>query len=78
MVGFIPDITTRITVNVHSDSIDEAISKIESDKYLSQCPSLIETLQNKKSQLENLEQPVAESVAEKLQSNQETIISTKH
>ena len=78
MAGFIPDITTRITVNVHSDSIDEAISKIESDKYLSQCPSIIETLQNKKSQLENLEQPVAESVAERLQSNQETIISTKH
>ena len=78
MAGFIPDLITRITVNVHSDSVDDAISRIESDPYLSQCPSLIDRLQNKKNQLENLEQPVAAAVAERLQSNQETIISTKH
>ena len=78
MAGFIPEITTRITVNVHSDSIDEGIERIESDPFLSQCSSLIEALREKKSQLEGLEEPVANTVAERLQSNQETIISTKH
>ena len=78
MAGFIPEITTRITVNVHSDSIDEAIQRIESDPYLSQCPSIVETLQNKQEQLNDLEQPVASAVAERLQSNQEMIISSKH
>ena len=78
MAGFIPDLTTRITVKVNTESLDEGISRIESDPYLSQCPSIIETLQNKKNQLTDLEQPVAAAVAERLQSNQETIISTKH
>lgn len=78
MAGFIPEITTRITVNVHSDSIDDAISRIESDPFLSQCPSIVEQLNEKKNQLESLEQPVAEAVAERLQSNQEMIISSKH
>jgi hypothetical protein len=78
MPGFIPDLTTRITVKVNADSIDEAINRVASDPYLSQISSITETLQNKKSQLESLEQPVAESVAERLQSNQEIIISTKH
>lgn len=78
MVGFIPDITTRITVNVHSDSIDEAINRIESDPYLSKCTSITETLREKQNQLNDLEQPVAASVAERLQSNQEMIISSKH
>ena len=72
MAGFIPDLTTRITVNVHSDSIDDAISR------MSQFPSIVEALENKKNQLDGLEQPVAEAVAEKLQSNQEMIISSKH
>jgi hypothetical protein len=76
--GFIPEITTRITVNVNADSMDDAISRIESDPYLSKCPSIVETLKDKKSQLEGMEQPVAAAVAERLQSNQETIISTKH
>ena len=45
---FIPEITTRVTTKVRADSIDEAINKIESDPYLSQCSSIMETLQNKK------------------------------
>ena len=78
MPGFIPEITTRITVKVHTDTIDDAISRIESDPFLSQCPSLIETLSDKKDKLEELEDPVAHAVAERLQSNQEMIISSKH
>ena len=77
MAGFIPDLTTRITVNVNSDSIDDAISRIESDKFLSQT-SIADKLLEKKNQLDNLEEPVAEAVAERLQSNQEMIISSKH
>lgn len=75
---FIPEITTRITVNVNTDSVDEGISRIESDPILSQCSSLTETLQNVKNKLQGLEQPVAEAVAGRLQSNQEMIISSKH
>ena len=45
---------------------------------MSQFPSIVEALENKKNQLNDLEQPVAEAVAEKLQSNQEMIISSKH
>lgn len=78
MAGFIPELITRISVNVHTDSVDEAINRVESDPYLSQCPSIIETLQEKKNQLTSLEQPVAESVAERLRDNQEMIISSKH
>ena len=78
MAGFIPEITTRITVNVNSDAINEGISRIESDPFLSQINSITETLQDMKDKLDGLQQPVAEAVAERLQSNQETIISTKH
>jgi len=78
MAGFIPELTTRITVKVNSDSVDEGINRIESDPYLSQCPSIVEALNNVKTKLQDLEEPVASSVAERLQSNQEIIISTKH
>lgn len=78
MAGFIPEITTRVTAKVKVDSIDDAIQRVESDPYLSQCPSIVETLQKKKTQLKDLEEPVAEAVALRLQSNQEIILSTKH
>ena len=78
MAGFIPELTTRITVKVNSDSVDEGINRIESDPYLSRCPSIVEALNNVKTKLQDLEEPVASSVAERLQSNQEIIISTKH
>lgn len=78
MAGFIPEITTRITAKVNAESIDEAISRIESDPYLSQCPSIVDKLTETKEKLTGLEQPVANAVAERLQSNQEIILSTKH
>lgn len=78
MAEFIPEITTRVTVRIHSDSVDEGINRIESDPFLSQCPSLVELLNQKKNQLQELEQPVANAVAERLQSNQEMLISSKH
>lgn len=78
MPGFIPEITTRIHTKVHSDQVDDAISRFESDKFLSQCPSIGEKLQEKKAQLEAMEEPVSYAVAERLQSNQEMIISSTH
>ena len=78
MPGFIPEITTRIHTKVHSEQVDEAISRFESDRFLSQCPSLGEKLQEKKRLLEGMEEPISYAVAEKLQSNQEMIISSKH
>lgn len=78
MTGFIPEITTRIHVNVNTDSINEAINRIDSDPFLSQIPSITGILKEKQEQLDGLVEPVGYSVAERLQSNQETIISTKH
>ena len=78
MAGFIDEITTRITVNVHADAIDEGIDRVESDPFLSRCPSIAETLREKKKQLEDMAEPVAYAVAQSLQSNQEMIISSKH
>lgn len=78
MTAFIPEITTRVNVKVHSQGIDEALQRVESDPLLGQCSGLVENLQEKKLQLESLEQPVAYAIAQTLQSNQETIISTKH
>lgn len=78
MVGFIPEITTRVTTKVNVDSIDDAINRIESDPILSQCSSLVDVLNEKKNQLQELEEPVSAAVAERLSSNQEMIISSKH
>lgn len=78
MTGFTPDLQTRVTVKVHSENIDNAISRLEADPYLSQCGSIMEVLNDKKEQLQSKEQPIAEAIAERLKSNQEIIISTKH
>lgn len=78
MSGFIPELTTRIRTKVHVDNIDNAIQRIESDPFLSQCSSIVDTLNEKKGQLKDLEEPVSAAVAERLQSNQEMIISSKH
>lgn len=78
MAGFIPEITTRISTKVRTNAIDEAINRINEDKFLSQCPSIVDKLQSTKENLTSMEQPISNAVAERLQSNQEVIISTKH
>ena len=78
MAGFIPELTTRITTKVNVKNLDDAINHIESDPYLSQCPSIVKTLNEKKTKLESLETSVSSAVAERLSSNQEMIISSKH
>ena len=78
MAGFIPDITTRVTVNVHSENIENAKARLESDPFLSQCSSIGEWINEKEQQLKSLEQPVANAIGERLKSNQEMIIAAKH
>ena len=77
-MAFIPEITTRVHVETDTSELDEALSIVESDPFLSQIPDITNLLNEKKSKLTNLEEPVAHAVAEELQSNQEIIISTKH
>lgn len=78
MSGFIPELTTRVTVKMDTSSLDEAISLIESDPILSEIGGISEELETAKNTLKELQEPLVDAVSEKLSSNQETIISTKH
>ena len=72
---FIPEITTRVSVATDTSELDDAISKFEDDPVLS---IFSEVLEEKKSELQNLEEPLADAVATQLSSFQEMIISSKH
>lgn len=78
MAGFIPELVTRVTVNMNTSELDAAIDKIASDPILSECDSIIDELTNRKNQLEGFKEPIGLSVAERLSSIQENIISSKH
>ena len=75
MSGFIPDLTTRVSVEIDTTDISDAISRI-SGTILEDV--FTEELEDAKNTLENLKQPLTQAVAEGLQSNQEMIISSKH
>lgn len=75
---FIPEITTRVHVDVDTSEIDAALGVIASSEVLSDIPSLSEELEERKTQINDLKDPLAEAVAEGLQANQEMIISSKH
>lgn len=77
MTGFIPELTTRVTVTIKTDELDSAIGVAESDMILSAC-GYSDELNQLKSELLGLQDPLASAVAERLQSNQEMIISSKH
>ena len=76
MSGFIPELTTRVYVEVDSSDIDEAINRISGG--ILGGTSIVEELESTKNKLESLREPLAESVAKALSSNQENIISSKH
>lgn len=79
MSGFIPEITTTVKVNIDTSGLDEAIQTVNNDTILSQCfTDLTNLLQEKKEYAENLQDPAAELISDRLASWQETIISTKH
>lgn len=74
---FIPEITTRVSVEIKTESLDSALDVIKSDDILSQL-GLDEELEDMKSKLEDLQDPLVDAVAEGLSSFQEAIISSKH
>ena len=76
MSGFIPEITTRVSVKMETKELDEAISRVGSDPILSDI--LLDELEEIKDEFMDLQEPLVDAVADRLSSNQETIISTKH
>lgn len=76
MSGFIPELTTRVHVEVDSSDIDEAINRISGG--ILGGTSIVGELESTKNKLKSLREPLAESVAKALSSNQENIISSKH
>ncbi len=76
-MAFIPEITTRVTVDMDTSDLDQAIGLTESDDILSEL-GLTEILEETKSKIIDVKDPLTEAVASRLQSNQENIISSKH
>ena len=77
MAGFVDELTTRVSVEIDSSDIDDAISRVSGDSILSEL-GLAEELQEVKSELNELKEPLTDAVAQALSNNQETIINTKH
>ncbi len=75
-MAFVPDLTTRVTVEIDESGIDEAIDIINSG--LLAGTGIVEELESKRKQLQSRKQPLTKAVAEALQSNQENIIASKH
>lgn len=79
MSGFIPEITTTITVNHNLDEIDNAINTLQGSEITATCFSeVVEMLGNLKSEFEEVKDPLAESFATTLSANQSQIISMYH
>lgn len=78
MSGFIPELTTRVTVTIDTGELDNALSVINGDEILSEITPLADEIMDAKSTLESLKEPLGKAVSEGLQSNQEMIISAKH
>lgn len=79
MSGFIPEITTTISVEAHTEPLQECLDIMNGSEILSTCFSEIsDYIQNCKDETEQLIDPVAEATAESLSAYQSQIISTKH
>lgn len=79
MAGFIPEITTRVSVKVDTSSLDEGIHTIDGSEVLSTCFGEVrDYLLKTKQDLERLADPSAKAVATTLSAWQSQIISTKH
>ena len=76
-MSFIPEITTRVHVEVDTSDLDNAINLIEGDSILSGL-GLTDLLENTKSRLNQIKSPLTTAVADRLKDNQENIISSKH
>ena len=67
MPVFIPEITTRVTVEVDTTELDEALSLANSESYLG---DYVDVLEEKRTRLNSFQEPVAEAVALDLKDNQ--------
>lgn len=79
MSGFIPEITTTITVEADTKPLNDCIELMQDSEIMSQCfTDIIEMLQTKKDETEKLVDPTALAVGESLSAYQSAIIKTKH
>ena len=79
MSGFIPEITTTVTVESNTKSLEESVDLMKSSEILSQCfTDVIDYLEQKKEESDNLIDPTALAVSEGLSAYQSAIIETKH
>ena len=79
MTGFIPEITTTISVESDTSALQESIELMNSSEILSECfTDIISYLEEKKEESEKLIDPTAEAVAQGLSAYQSAIIKTKH
>ena len=77
MSGFIPELTTRVSVKMETKDLEEAINRVSSDPILSDV-GILDELEDALKEFKDLQEPLVDAVSERLSSNQETIISTKH
>lgn len=79
MSGFIPQITTRVSVIPHLESLDEGLEIIDGSEILSECFTEVrEHLLNVRSELDETKDPLAERLANILSDTQGEIIGMKH
>lgn len=79
MSGFIPEITTTVSVEANTEALDESINLMQSSDILSECfGDIIDYLNEKKEETMNLVDPTALAVSESLSAYQSAIIKTKH
>lgn len=79
MSGFIPEITTTITVTADTKPLTDCIDLMQGSEVMSQCfTDVIDMLQSKKDETEKLVDPTALAISESLSAYQSAIIKTKH
>ncbi len=79
MAGFIPQITTTITVEAHTEQLQQCLDLMAGSEVLSTCfTEVSDYLQTKKLETEKMIDPVAEATAGSLSAYQSQIISMKH
>ena len=76
---FIPEITTTVSVEADTKDLEESINLMQSNEIMSECfTDIIEYLEGKLEETNELVDPTAEAVAESLSAYQSAIIKTKH
>ena len=72
---FIPELTTRVSVEMNTKDLDSAIDMIKSDPILGEIDSLVTELEDAKTKITDLQEPLVDGVADRLSSIQELIMT---